>query len=285
MLTFVAAFAVALGTMAAPSGIANCDLALLQAIGSCSVDSSGNSSLTISGTQQRPGSPALPSIPEDRHERDGTASDAPARPAPPSEQAIRLAECLDDDGTVRCSTLTTPTATPPAALPSAPPAPATPTITLTDLAGFAPASARATAEPANIGIAGLPTNFTVAADVHTQSGELFGVPLSVRFTPSSYRFDYGDGALATVAVPGRTWEALGQPQFTPTPTSHVYRERGEYTARVDVFYTVEVDLGSGWTPISGRLTAEGSPQTIRILEAHTALVAHTCIEDPLATGC
>nr|WP_201469988.1 hypothetical protein [Microbacterium hydrocarbonoxydans] len=185
---------------------------------------------------------------------------------------------------MRCSTLTAPSEAPPDA-PADASAPATPTITLTDLARFAPAPADASAEPGNIGIAGLPANFTTAADVHTRSGEILGMPLAVRFTPTSYLFDYGDGAVVTLAVPGRTWEELGQQQFTPTPTSHVYRERGEYTAHVDVGYAVEIDLGSGWIPVSGQITTAGAPQTIRILEAHTALVAHTCTEDPGGVGC
>lgn len=163
--------------------------------------------------------------------------------------------------------------------------PGVPAVTIADLARFAPQGSALTGEPDNVGVAGLPTNFVTTASVHTVSGSLFGYPITVRFTPVGYDFDYGDGSAATTTEGGTTWEALGQPQFTPTPTSHTYAERGVYTARVDVRYTAEVDLGIGWFPISGQLTATGPAQEIRIFEAHTALVAHTCEQAPSSPGC
>lgn len=193
---------------------------------------------------------------------------------------------MDDGGTVRCSTFVSPTDdVTPAGIPSDQTSPATPTITIADLARFAPAPTAATTEPGNVGIADLPANFTAAPEIQVQTGELFGVPITVRFTPSTYLYDYGDDIRATLTTPGRTWQALGQPQFTPTPTTHVYGERGDYTATVAIGYSVEIDLGTGWIPLSGQITIPGTPQTIRILEAHTALVAHTCAEDPDGIGC
>ena len=162
---------------------------------------------------------------------------------------------------------------------------ATQPITITDLATFAPAPATITGEPDNLGVAGLPTNFTTSAAAHTRSGELFGYPITVRFTPVSFTFHYGDGATKTTKTPGTSWDALHLPQFSPTDTSHVYRDRGTYTASADTVYTAEIDLGTGWFPITGTLTIPGPAQDIRIYEAHTALVAHTCNEDPHAAGC
>src|SRR5690606_25412548 len=46
--------------------------------------------------------------------------------------------------------------------------PEIPAITITDLASFAPAPARITGEPDNLGVAGLPTNFTADATTHTR---------------------------------------------------------------------------------------------------------------------
>ncbi len=163
--------------------------------------------------------------------------------------------------------------------------PGTPTVTLTDLASFAPAPVTLSAEPDNVGIADMPANFLATASVHTQTGTLLGHPLSVRFTPVGYDYTYGDGTTATLATPGRTWEELGQAQFTPTPTSHVYADRGTYAADVDVRYTAEIDFGTGWYPVDGELTTDGPVQQIRIFEAHTALVAYTCAEKPTAPGC
>lgn len=168
------------------------------------------------------------------------------------------------------------------------PAPtALPAITMTDLAAFAPAPVAAVGEPGNLGIAGMPMNFVAAGSAHTRSGSLFGRAITVRFTPVGYDFDYGDGDRASLAVGGQTWSNLGQAQFTPTPTSHVYEERGTYLADVDVRYSAEVDLGMGigWLPVPGELTTDGPDQQIRIFEAHTALVAFTCEQKPTAPGC
>lgn len=259
----------------------------LETAGLCG--STNGSTLTISGTQQHSGTPAVPNIPgtpdaRSIRDNDGTPQ-APTEPAPPSDRAIRLADCMDDSGTVRCHTPTRPSEPAPIREDGAPAAPETPTITITDLAQFAPPPLTASADPGNVGIAGLPANFIAAADVHTQTGELFGIALTVRLSPTTYLYDYGDRSTSSTAVPGRTWQELGQAQFTPTPTTHVYQERGNYLARVDVAYTAEVDFGTGWIPLPGEITTIGTPQEIRILEAHTALVAHTCTEDPHGIGC
>ncbi|PRB08164.1 hypothetical protein CQ042_20035 [Microbacterium sp. MYb62] len=162
---------------------------------------------------------------------------------------------------------------------------ALPSVTITDLAQFAPAGVSATAEPDNVGVAGMPTNFVAPASAQTRSGTLFGAAISVRFTPVGYDFVHGDGTTATTSTAGQTWTALGQAPFTPTATSHTYRERGTYPAHVVVRYTAEVDLGGGWFPVAGRLSIPGAVQEIRIFEAHTALVAFTCDQRPAAPGC
>lgn len=163
--------------------------------------------------------------------------------------------------------------------------PGFPPITIADVARFAPEGSPLAGEPQNVGVAGLPANFVATASVHTAEGSLFGYPITVRFTPVSYDFSYGDGATASTSTGGSTWASLGQAQFTPTDTSHVYSERGSYLAHVDVHYGAEIDLGIGWLPIEGMVTASGPDQEIRIFEAYTALVAHTCAQAPSSPGC
>lgn len=160
-----------------------------------------------------------------------------------------------------------------------------PPITITDVARFTPKGAVLAGEPENVGVAGLPTNFVATASTHTVDGELFGFPVTVRFTPSAFDFTFGDGTSATTTSGGESWVDLNQAQFTPTPTSHTYPERGNYAANVNVRYTAEVDFGVGWFPIAGEVTAVGPAQDIRIFEAHTALVAHTCEQAPSSPGC
>ena len=204
--------------------------------------------------------------------------DADGRPSPRKE--FSLDDCLgnwDSDGScfraVRDDE------------PAEPADPAIPAITLTDLAQFAPAPVATTGEPDNLGVAGMPTNFVAAASAHTRTGALFGTPVTVRFTPVGYDFRYGDGGSASTTTGGQTWSALGQASFTPTATSHIYSERGTYDASVTVRYAAEVDLGTGWFPVDGQLSIDGPTQQIRIFEAHTALVAQTCLEQTTAPGC
>jgi hypothetical protein len=158
-------------------------------------------------------------------------------------------------------------------------------LTITDVAQFAPAPANTAGEPSRVGIAGMPTNFIAAASEHTRAGTLFDRPITVRFTPVRFGFTYGDGTTSTSGTGGQSWAALGQAQFTPTPTSHSYRDRGTYAAHVTVHYTAEVDIGGGWFAVDGELSIAGPAREIRVYEAETALVARTCVEQPGAPGC
>ncbi|MCI1019933.1 hypothetical protein HWD99_14975, partial [Microbacterium sp. C5A9] len=96
---------------------------------------------------------------------------------------------------------------------------------------------------------------------------------------------YGDTTTATLTTPGHTWHTLGLPQFTPTPTSHTYTQPGDYPTTLTTTYTVDINLGTEWTTLPQQLTTTSTPHTIHILEAHTALITHTCTENPHGTGC
>lgn len=237
--------------------------------GGCTTATDG-STLTISGTKQQPGTP--PPAGKPRSKSDTTAPT-------PADPRSELQRCIDDWEFARCFELIPNRPN----VPSAPPS--LPTVTIADLAQFAPPPVAATAEPGDVAIVGMPANFVSAASTQTVSGTLFGVAITVRFTPVAYDYTYGDGTATTRDAPGRTWAELGQAQFTTTPTSHVYRERGTYRADVDVRYAAEVDLGTGWLPVAGELRTDGPGRDIRVLEARTALVAHTCAENPGAPGC
>ncbi|WP_183042522.1 hypothetical protein [Microbacterium sp. AG1240] len=160
-----------------------------------------------------------------------------------------------------------------------------PDVTASDLASFAPAKPSFDAEPGGAGIVGMPTNFVASASTQTLTGTLFDRPVTVRFTPSAYVFSYGDGSSARSASGGAAWTALGQPQFTATPTSHAYGSRGVYVAVVSVEYVAAVDFGTGWRPVIGVVTAAGAGQRVEIFEARTALVDKTCAENPSGPGC
>lgn len=158
-------------------------------------------------------------------------------------------------------------------------------VTLSDLASFAPDAPPLTGQPAGVAIVGMPANFVVDADAHTVTGELFDLPVSVRFTPVSYLFVHGDGSAREAPTGGQTWEELGQAQFSATATSHAYGSRGTFTARAAVRYAAAVDFGNGWAPVPGVLELSTGGYTVDVLEVRTALVDRTCIEDPGGPGC
>lgn len=163
--------------------------------------------------------------------------------------------------------------------------PAPPDVTIADLASFRPAQPALAGEPAGFGVVGMPTNFTAAASEQHLSGTILGWNMVVRFTPAGYVFDYGDGTTQRTTTGGATWEQLGQAQFTPTATSHVYRARGTYSTGVTVQYEAAVDFGAGWRPVAGYVTSVTSGYNVQVVEVRTALVDKTCTERPSAAGC
>lgn len=161
-----------------------------------------------------------------------------------------------------------------------------PEVTLADLVSFRPAAPTLTGEPAGFGVKGMPTNLVAGASEQHIPGTLLGWDVTVRFQPARFEFTHGDGTTALTPTGGAPWNHLRQPQFTPTPTSHIYRERGTFPVTVTVHYTAAVDFGTGtWHPVPGHITATTTGYHVQVIEAHTALVNNTCHENPTAPGC
>jgi hypothetical protein len=160
-----------------------------------------------------------------------------------------------------------------------------PAVTLADLVSFRPTTPQLAGEPAGFGVVRMPTNFVATASAQDIPGVLLGYPVTVRFTPVAYVFSYGDGSTTRSATGGVAWTASGSPQFTPTDTGHVYDARGAYVSRVTVEYSAAVDFGAGWRPVVGVVTARTGDYPIQVVEVRTALVEHTCAEDPQGPGC
>lgn len=163
---------------------------------------------------------------------------------------------------------------------------AVPDVTLADIASFRPAAPTLAGEPAGFGVVGMPTNLLASASEERIPGTVLGWDVTVRFVPVAYVFDNGDGTSTRAATGGASWTALGQGQFTPTATSHVYGARGTYGVSVTVEYEASVDFGSGrWRPVPGIVRAEAGGYDVRVVEVRTALVDRTCAEDPTGPGC
>ena len=164
---------------------------------------------------------------------------------------------------------------------------AIPYPTLSDLARFVPRPPSLSGEPYTAGVVGKPTNFLSTASEHTLDGALFGYPVSVRFTPVEYTFDYGDGTMATVTDAYDSWAEGGLAQFTPTDAAHVYATKGPYTVSVTVSYSAAVNFwgSDAWLPVDGYVRATAGVYDVTIYEVVTALVDRDCNEDPTGIGC
>jgi hypothetical protein len=161
-----------------------------------------------------------------------------------------------------------------------------PDLTAEDLASFRPAAPSLTGEPVGFGLVDAPTTVVAAASEQVMTGTILGWDVTVRFVPAGYVFTYGDGTSSRVETGGASWSTLRQAQFTPTATSHVYRERGTYPVSVTVQYAASVDFGSGtWRPVTGFVTATSGGYDVQVVEARTALVQRTCAENPSGPGC
>ncbi|WP_458041608.1 MULTISPECIES: hypothetical protein [Bacteria] len=161
-----------------------------------------------------------------------------------------------------------------------------PDVTAEDLRSFIPALPTVTGEPLGLGVVGMPTNLLAASSVQLQSGPLLGYDVTVRFTPTGFRFDHGDGTSRTTTTGGSSWARLGVPDYTATPTSHVYGTPGSYRAGVRVVYTAAVNFGTGtWRPVTGAVMSAAAFYDVRVVEVRTGLVQRTCAEDPSGPGC
>lgn len=174
-----------------------------------------------------------------------------------------------------------PEVTPPPATPGAPAA-----VTLRDIASFRPAKPGNEMQPGGWAVAGLPANFVADASVEVVAGTLLGRPAEVRFTPVGYRWLHSDGATVTSPTAGATWEQLGLREFSPTSTSHVYAEPGEYTVTLEVALAAEYRFGgSAWQGIAGTLAVAGAPQPVLVGEVDTVLTKDDCRANPAGPGC
>jgi hypothetical protein len=164
------------------------------------------------------------------------------------------------------------------------PVEAAPSITISDLAAFRPLVGELVVEPDGWGVVGTPTNFYATAETHTMSGELFDVPIEVRWTPTSYVFDYGDGTSETSSASGVAWRGPEE-SWTETATSHTYASRDDVTASLSVVFTAEVDAAGGWFPVPGTLAVAAPSVPVKIFEVGTVLTEGDCMADPMAAGC
>jgi hypothetical protein len=153
---------------------------------------------------------------------------------------------------------------------------------LSDVASFSPRAPGIIVEPGAWSLPRLTTNIIAVAGAEIQRGELLGWPIEVRFSPQTYRWNYGDGSRATHSVAGGSW---GQAQFSSTPTGHVYRSPGRYSITVEVDYGVAYRFGDGaFVPLSGVVRMGGGPVGVTVLRVTPVLVDGGCAGKALVGG-
>ena len=162
----------------------------------------------------------------------------------------------------------------------------TPDISISDIATFHPTAGVERMEPDGWVVVGLPANIYAVTAPHLVPGELLGRTATVRFTPISYHWTYGDGTGATRATMGGTWAGLGLAEFDPTPTSHIYRDAGDYVIHLTIDFRAEYRFNGGaFLPVTGVLSLPANPLYITAGGAKTVLVERPCTVDPRGPGC
>lgn len=105
----------------------------------------------------------------------------------------------------------------------------------------------------------------------TLTTTVLGVAVTVRATPTTFTWDFGDGtAPLTTTDPGAPW---------PHPTiTHPYTAPGTYAVTLSTTWTGQYQVAgtTTWQPVTGTATTTSPPLTLTAEEAPTRLVA-----DPL----
>lgn len=161
-----------------------------------------------------------------------------------------------------------------------------PAITINDLRHFPAFPGTDHMEPNGWMVVGLNTNFYSVVGTELVNGTLLGNPATVRFTPESWHWTYGDGTSSTRTTAGRTWAAQRIPDFDATPTSHVYSRPGTYYIDLDITFRAEYRYAGGpWIPVVGTVTLPANRLKATAGSAKTVLVNRDCAQNPTGPGC
>jgi hypothetical protein len=110
------------------------------------------------------------------------------------------------------------------------------------------------------------TNLLTVRTVQLLRTTVLGQPVQVRATPSTYHWDYGDGARRVTTNPGGRYPVM--------PTAHVYRTAGVFTVGLSTAFSGEYSVAGGpWLPIDGTASVPSPTVRIEAVEARTHLVS------------
>lgn len=107
--------------------------------------------------------------------------------------------------------------------------------------------------------------YTTNSEPTVRQFTLLGSSITVRATPVTYVWHFGDGEEAETTSAGHS--------YPHQDIVHKYADLDPVTPSVDTVYGGDYKIGEGeWTPIDATLTVRGAPQSLEILEAIPELV-------------
>lgn len=121
-------------------------------------------------------------------------------------------------------------------------------------------------QPGGQTLVNVPTIFHTQPADFRRTVTLLAQSVDVEATPTSYRWNHGDGTTATTTGPGRP--------YPNTDITHTYQRSAEaLQPSVDVTYRVRYRINGGaWQDLSSTITATGPTATLRVTEAPPVLV-------------
>lgn len=116
----------------------------------------------------------------------------------------------------------------------------------------------------------LDTTFSTEPQHVERTLTIIGYTVDVEISPSSYRWEWGDGTSSTTSTPGRPYPA--------TDVTHTYTRATDNGAGVSlsvgVTYTARYRVdGGSWQAIPEVLTIPGTPRALPVKQASAVLVA------------
>lgn len=163
------------------------------------------------------------------------------------------------------------------------PAAGRPAVAIDDLAQLFAPDPQIESDNGGRGVRHAETNFYTDTEVRTMQTTIGGERVEMRLTPITFTWNYGDGTPTVTTTTG------GAPQTgfnTPTPTSHVYAETGQYQVTLTTVFVGEVRYpGEDWQQVDGTITRTAQPVTADIWRTVTKNVADDCSANPSAWGC
>lgn len=119
-------------------------------------------------------------------------------------------------------------------------------------------------------LVGLETILSTEAAPFTRRVTLLGQQVDLRIRARSFTWTHGDATSQTTDWAGKTWSD-DQPDIGRYIT-HTYEHTGEVQPAVRVVWEADYRVGGGaWQPVNGTVTRQGSPATLRVVEAEPVL--------------